>query len=294
MAIEPVQLGPTTWKRLRADEARMPCENRFAELNPVNLKDQKAWIERPALVELIDVTDPEATPEDNMTGRRLFTQAGFSNGDLFHVYGNQLWKHHMETDRTITSTQITGLVDTDGSPDMAATYTKLFITDGSALQWTDGTSALASIATPDGIPMISLDVFNGYVLCVQNNSDRFYWIQPGAIVIDPLDFATAERTPDHILQVRAVGDEFWLLGETTIEVWRATGDGDAPFARIEGRRWDFGIYGGTAVRTKDSVIVVANDGTVQDISGTPREISNNSVAERMRNAIFADQEEGLL
>jgi hypothetical protein len=201
----------------------------------------------------------------------------------------------MEVNRSVTTTQITGLIDgVDLTvPDMAATDEYLFIADGFSLQYTNGTDALATIATPDDIPIISLDVFNDYVLCVQNDSDQFYWIQPGAITIDPLDFATAERFPDKIFQVRVVGDEFWLLGESSIEVWRATGDGDAPFQRIEGRAFNFGIFDGTAIRMADtSVICVAQDGTVYQISGNPSRISNPSVAERTRDAIFDAKEAG--
>jgi hypothetical protein len=201
----------------------------------------------------------------------------------------------MEVNRSVTTTQITGLIDgVDLTvPDMAATDEYLFIADGFSLQYTNGTDALATIATPDDIPIISLDVFNDYVLCVQNDSDQFYWIQPGAITIDPLDFATAERFPDKIFQVRVVGDEFWLLGESSIEVWRATGDGDAPFQRIEGRAFNFGIFDGTAIRMTDtSVICVAQDGTVYQISGNPSRISNPSVAEHTRDAIFDAKEAG--
>lgn len=285
MAVKPVPLAPSSWVRNRADEPVGHLENRFFEQNPANQQDQVALIERPALVEFLDAGDGPC--------RRLYRQPGFSSGDLFHVSGTELYKHHMNTNRTVTTTQISGVVDGTGSPDVAATSEYLFITDGSSLQYTDGSSALASIATPDTIPMISLDVFNGYVLCVQNNSDRFYWIQPGAITIDPLDFATAEKLPDRVWQVRTVGDEFWLLGEETIEVWRATGDGDAPFQRIDARRYDFGIFGGTAVRMKDtSVCVVSDDGTVYRIAGVPNKISTNSVAERTTNAIFDAIEQG--
>lgn len=285
--IENVPVGGSFWKRLRADEPQGPLINRFFEANPANQTQKSAFLERPALVEFLDAGDGP--------GRRLYRQPGFSTGDLFHVSGTELFKHHMnQTTRVITTSQITGLVDGEGTPDMAATSEFLFITDGVGLQWTDGTTALATIATPDSIPMSSLDVFNGYVLCVQKDSDRFYWIQPGEVIIDPLDFATAERFPDRVIQVRTVGDEFWLLGEKTIEVWRATGDGDAPFQRIEGRRFDFGIFGGTAIRLKDtSVIVVADDGTAYHISGSPEVISNNSVAELTRDAIKTAIDEGL-
>lgn len=285
MGLKSVPLAPSSWVRLRADEPVGHLENRFFEQNPANQKDQVALIERPALIDFLEAGEGPC--------RRLYRMPGFSDGDLFHVSGTELYNHHMESNRTVTTTQISGLVDGDGSPDMAATSDYLFITDGFTLQYTDGSSALASIATPDDIPFISLDVFNGYVLCVQNNSDRFYWIQPGEITIDPLDFATAEKFPDRIWQVRTVGDEFWLLGEESIEVWRATGDGDAPFQRIDARRYDFGIFGGTAVRLKDtSVCVVSDDGSVYRIAGVPEVISDVSVAERTTNAIFAALEEG--
>lgn len=279
MAIESVPLGISTYVRNRGDQPSLPLVNRFYEKTPTNQQDQVSLIERPALVEFLEAGDGP--------GRRLYRMPGFSNGDLFHVSGTELYKHHMETNRTITTSQITGLIDGTGSPDMAATDQYLWITDGIDLQYTDGSAALTAIVTPDDIPMISLDVFNGYVLCVQNDSDRFYWIQPGAITIDALDFATAEKFPDAILQVRTVGDEFWLLGEKSIEVWRATGDGDAPFQRIEGRRFDFGIMGGTAVRMADtSITCVADDGTVYNIAGTPSPISDHNIAERTRDAIF--------
>lgn len=280
MGMKSVILGTFTRVRDRAENRPVELINRFYEEDPTNLNEQVALIERPALVELLDSGDGPS--------RRIFFQSGFASDALFHISGLALYKHVMETNRTITTSTISGTIDDQISqPDMAATENYLFITDGSTLQYTNGTAALAAIATPDDIPMISLDVFNGYILCVQADSDRFYWIEPDAITIDPLNFATAERQPDHILQVRAVGDEFWLLGRKTIEVWRATGDADAPFQRLDARRFDHGIWGGTALRLRDSVVVVGDDGTVYNIAGQPEIISNNSIAERIRDAIFS-------
>lgn len=280
-----VPLGMYTWIRRRADEPEISLINRFFEQNPTNTDEQVALIERPALVQLLEAGDGP--------GRRLYRQPGFCDGAMFHVSGTELYRHDMNTNRTITTTQIAGFVDGVDAPDLAATRDLLWIADGYSLQYTDGTDPLTAITTPDDIPIISLDVFNEYVLCVQNNSDRFYWIEPGDNVIDPLNFATAERFPDKVLQVRVVGDEFWLLGEKSIEVWRATGDGAAPFQRIEGRAFNFGIWSGTAVRLKDtSVNCVADDGTVFNIAGVPRPISDPSIAERTRDAILAAKEAG--
>lgn len=283
MSITSVPLGRGAWVRSRATEPSINLTNRFFEKNPINENEGVALIERPALVQLLDAGDGP--------GRRLFHQPGFANDGLFHVSGPKFYKHIMNVDRTITTTQITGTIAGDGYPDIAATRQYLWITDGTNLQYTNGTAALTTVVPPDSIPFVSLDVFNEYVICVQANSDRFYWIQPGAVIIDPLDFATAERFPDKVLQVRVVGDEFWLLGEKSIEVWRATGDGDAPFQRIDGRAFNFGIYSGTAVRMKDtSVICLSDDGTVYNIAGFPTSISNPAIAETTRNAILSSLE----
>ena len=282
-----IPLGRGSWVRRRADEPGVEAINRFFEENPINTAEGTALIERPALIQYLTSGDGP--------GRRLFTQPGFANGALFHVSGDELWKHVMNANRTVTTSQISGFVDGDSAPDMAATDTYLWIADGVELMYTNGTAALTAITTPDDIPIISIDVFNGYVLCVQSNSDRFYWIEPGDNTIDPLNFATAERFPDKIMDVRVVGDEFWLLGERSIEVWRATGDGDAPFQRIEGRAYNFGIIRGSTTRMKNtSVLVVANDGTVFQIAGIPVPISNPSIAERTRDAIRVMEEENLI
>lgn len=264
----------------------MPVINRFFESNPTNTKEQVALIERPALIPFLNAgVGP---------GRRLYRQAGFSTGDLFHVSGNDLYKHHMDVPTwTVATTHIAGTVAGTGAPDMVATRERLWITDGVQLQYTDGVAALAAIVTPGGVAFSSIDVFDEYVLCAQAGSDQFYWIQPGAITINALDFATAERFPDKILQVRVVGDEFWLLGEKSIEVWRATGDGTAPFQRIEGRAFNFGVFGGTSVRLKDtSVITVGDDGTVFNIAGVPTPISSPAIAEQTRNAILTARKAG--
>lgn len=278
MAID-VPLGIGQWVRNRADEPSVPVINRFFEKNPTNTKSQVALIERPALVPYLNAG---AGP-----GRRLYHQPGFSTDDLFHVSGADLFRHHMNADRTVTTNHIVGVVAGTGSPDIVASRERAWLTDGVQLQYTDGAAALTAIATPGGVAFSSIDCFEDFVLCAVAGSDKFYWIQPGAVTIDALDFATAELFPDKILQVRVVGSEFWLLGEKSIEVWRATGDGAAPFERIEGRAFNFGIFGGTAVRFKDtSVITVGDDGTVWNIAGVPTPISNAAIAEQARNAIL--------
>lgn len=151
-----------------------------------------------------------------------------------------------------------------------------------------GDPALYQISTPDDLGAISIAHINSYIIVVPVQTDdakgRFYWIQPGENVIDPLDFATAERNPDGVLQVLVYGDMFWLFGQNTTEPWVTTGNIEAPMQRFRGILFDRGSWEGTAVQVKDSLIVVDEDGGVFMIKGGQKRISRPDIEERIRRA----------
>lgn len=159
---------------------------------------------------------------------------------------------------------------------------------GAVLSWAaatltgGGTHALSGVAVPDGLPPISVTTLKAYIVVAIGRSDRFYWIQPGALVIDPLDFATAESQPDDVLVVTTVGDTAWFVGESSTEVWYATGNIATPFAPANGRVFDRGAIEGTIVNVKGTVFLVGNDFTVYAISGGPQRVSNHGVEEVIR------------
>jgi hypothetical protein len=131
---------------------------------------------------------------------------------------------------------------------------------------------------------------SGYVIVVPAPAEgfkgRFYWIEPGEVTILPINFATAERSPDPIVSVRAVGDQFALFGTTATELWYPTGDVLAPFARSQGRVFERGVWEGSDVQIKDTLVLMDTDGVIYRIDGSgPQRISDNSVEERTRNAI---------
>jgi hypothetical protein len=169
------------------------------------------------------------------------------------------------------------------------------IPSGSLVAWDDttleggGTPRMSPVAVPDDAPAVSVGYIAGYIIVVigqSANNGRFYWIKPGETTIDPLDFATAERAPDPLISVRVVGDQFWLLGTNSTEVWYPTGQADAPFLRVQGRLFDSGVWEGTDAQIRDSVMVVDSDGIVyQIVGGGPQRVSNNSIEERIRLAM---------
>ena len=175
---------------------------------------------------------------------------------------------------------------------------------GAAIAWTaatltgGGNPVWFQVATPDDVGIISLGYIASYVVVVpaqgQDINGRFYWIDPGETTIDPLDFATAERAPDPIFGVVVFGDQYWLPGSTTTEVWYFTGNADAPTLRMQGVVFDRGAWEGTAIQVKDSMIIVDNEGAVFQISGGAKRISRPDIEERIRKSIAAQAADPLV
>jgi hypothetical protein len=170
---------------------------------------------------------------------------------------------------------------------------------GANLAWADvtlvggGAHTLNGVVTPDDVGIVSLATLGSFVLAVQSLSQRFYWLQPGAVVIDALDFAEAESEPDQIIQVTRVGDVVYMVGQSSTEVWYATGTTDpnaSPFQRQQGLAFSQGGRPGTVVRVRTQLILVAEDGIVYQIVGGPQRISTNGIEERIRIAHTAEQE----
>lgn len=164
-----------------------------------------------------------------------------------------------------------------------------------------GIEALQGCEVPDGDTPISVTQVSGYVLVAITDSQRFYWINPGEVTIDPLDFASKESSPDNITSMRAVGDQVLIMGEKSTENWYATGDATAPFAPIEGRVYARGVVAGSAVVIDDAVLLIGDDGRAYSIGfqggdttdagwGVTR-ISNNGIEEQIRKQVRF--EEGL-
>jgi hypothetical protein len=156
---------------------------------------------------------------------------------------------------------------------------------------TNGTDeGLSIVDMPGGLRPISVAFIAGYIIIVPAPQPgfigRFYWIEPGEIIVRPENFATAERSPDPLVSVRTVGDQFALFGVTTTEMWFPTGDFNAPFARSQSRVFDRGVWVGSDVSIKDTLVLMDTDGVVYRIDGGgPQRISDNSVEERTRKAI---------
>lgn len=166
---------------------------------------------------------------------------------------------------------------------------------GASIAWASGTltgggaPTVTTVETPDDVGVISLGYIASFVVVIPAQGEgvngRFFWIEPGETTIDPLNFATAERAPDPIYSVVVFGDQFWLPGSNTTEVWYFSGNPDSPVLRLQGVAFDRGTWAGTAIQVKESMITVDADGGVFQIAGGIQRISNPSVEQRIREAI---------
>lgn len=154
-----------------------------------------------------------------------------------------------------------------------------------------GTNQLRQVQVPGDVGAISVATINSFVIVIPvqetTTKGRFYFIQPGETTIDPLDFATAERSPDELHQVITYGDMFWLFGQTTTEPWVVTGDTTNPVQRFQGILFDRGSWEGTAIKVKDTMFVVDEDGGLFRINNGQTRVTQNrpDIEERIRRAI---------
>lgn len=152
-----------------------------------------------------------------------------------------------------------------------------------------GSPGILQVPTPDDVGMITVAYISSFIVVIpaqdQGINGRFYWINPGETTIEALNFATAERSPDPILDARVMGDQIWFFGSNSTEVWYPSGDADLPFSRMQGKLFDHGVVQGTALQVGDALMVVDSSGVVYQVGGGMQRVSNNSIEERIRNAI---------
>lgn len=193
-----------------------------------------------------------------------------------------------------TSVTFTALAEGTGGNSISTTVTGgTHLTFGAATLQNGGTDALAGVTVPGGLAANALTQVSSFVLVSVSGSQEFFWIEPGALSIDALDFATKESSPDVITAMRSVGDQAIIMGEASTENWYATGDLNAPFSPIEGRVYQRGAVAGTSCVVSDAVMLVGDDGVAYQIGyqfGTGSDwgvhrISNHGIEERIRRQI---------
>lgn len=149
-----------------------------------------------------------------------------------------------------------GNVSANGPVSMADNGTQIFIScNPSGYIYNTGTGVLAQILDPDFAGSVNVGFIDGYFVYNQPNTQKI-WITAlyDGASIDPLDFASAEGSPDNVVGLIVDHREIWIFGTNSTEVWYNSGALDFPFTRIQGAFNELGCVAPYSIAKMDNSI----------------------------------------
>ena len=188
---------------------------------------------------------------DNVDGVGYIRGLWQFNGNGYAVRGNKLYK--------ISSTwgwTYLGTVSGAGPVSMADNGTQLFIAcNPRSYIYNSVTNVFAEITDPDFPGAVTVGYLDGYFVFNEPNSQRL-WITSllDGLSVDPLDFASAEGSPDGLVSLIVDHRELWLFGTNSVEVWYNSGDADFPLTRIQGAYNEIGCIAPYSVAKMDNSV----------------------------------------
>jgi len=214
---------------------------------------------------------PEAIPEggkeagflNRAPGLRLLQSVGNgpirglwshkTNGSDFYVIsGTELYKLTSLTGAPVKIGNVSGT----GPVSIADNGTQLFIAcNGPSYIYNELTGAFGPITDPDFPGAVTVQYIDGYFVFNQPNS-QLLWVTSilDGTSIDPLDFASAEGSPDGVVAIAVDHRELWVFGTDTIEVWYDAALQSFPFTRIQGAFSEIGCAAPYSVAKLDNAL----------------------------------------
>ncbi len=149
-----------------------------------------------------------------------------------------------------------GLVSGTGPVSMADNGTQIFIAaNPDGYIYNSLTEAFAQITDEDFPGAVTVGYLDGYFVFNEPNSQRVWVTQLlDGLSIDPLDFASAEGSPDGLVSLIIDHREAWLFGTNSVEVWYNSGDPDFPLTRIQGAYNEIGCIAPYSVAKMDNSV----------------------------------------
>jgi hypothetical protein len=149
-----------------------------------------------------------------------------------------------------------GIISGTGPVSMADNGTQLFIAaNPDGYIYNTVTDSFAQITDPDFPGSVTVGYLDGYFVFNEPNSQRVWVTQLlDGLSIDPLDFASAEGSPDGLVSLIIDHREAWLFGTNSVEVWYNSGEADFPLTRIQGAYNEIGCIAPYSVAKMDNSV----------------------------------------
>jgi len=174
-----------------------------------------------------------------------------TNGsDFYVVSGTEVYKL---TSTSATPVKLGNIID-GGPVSIADNGTQLFFAcNGPSYIYNEATNEFKQITDPDFPGAVTVAYLDGYFVFNEPNSQRV-WVTAllDGTSIDPLDFASAEGSPDGLVCVNVDHREAWLFGTDSVEVWYDVGGTDFPLQRIQGAFNEIGCVAAFSVAKLDN------------------------------------------
>jgi hypothetical protein len=174
-----------------------------------------------------------------------------TNGsDFYVVSGTQFYK---VTGLTATPTLL-GTVTGTGPVSIADNGTQIFLAcNPDGFIYNEVTNVFAQITDPDFTGAVTVAYLDGYFVYNEPNSQKVWVTQLlDGTSVDPLDFASAEGSPDGLVAINVDHREAWLFGTDSVEVWYDAGLADFPLTRIQGAFNEIGCVAAFSVAKLDN------------------------------------------
>jgi hypothetical protein len=208
---------------------------------------------------------PEVVPEggnepaflSRAPGLRLLATVG--TGPIrgmwqFGAYGYVVSGYGLYRVDTSWSATLLGTVAGSGPVSMSDNGTQLFVAAaGPSYIYNASTSVFAAITDPDFPGAGSVGFLDGYFVFNEPNSQKI-WVTSllDGTSVDPLDFASAEGSPDGVVALIVDHREVWVYGTNSVEVWYDSGDADFPLTRIQGAFNEIGCAAAYSIAKLDN------------------------------------------
>jgi len=174
-----------------------------------------------------------------------------TNGsDFYVVSGQEVYK----LSSTSATPQLLGAVNGTGPVSIADNGTQIFFAcNPDAFIYNETLGTFAKVTDPDFPGAVTVAYLDGYFVFNQPNS-QLLWVTQllDGTQVDPLDFSSAEGSPDGIVAVIADHRELWVFGTDSTEVWYDAGLAGFPLTRIEGAFNEIGCVAAYSVAKLDN------------------------------------------
>jgi len=156
-----------------------------------------------------------------------------TNGsDFYVVSGQEVYKL---TGLTATPTLL-GTISGTGPVSIADNGIQIFFAcNPLSYIYNEVTNVFQQITDPDFPGAVTVTYLDNYFVFNEPDSQRI-WVTSllDGTQVDPLDFASAEGSPDGVVGIISDHRELWVFGSDSVEVWYDAGLADFPLTRIQG------------------------------------------------------------